>query len=152
MIVQTPQSVGTLLIDPNPEDTQLFLDALEDEKIANHVHTVSNGTEALDFLHQRGDYSDAPRPNLILLDVDLPEMDGHELLETLTDDPELAEIPVIVLTSSNGAETVAQSYNLYANAHVQKPVDPDEFIDVVRNLENFWLEIVWLPPDTSEGQ
>ena len=150
--VQPRQSAEALLIDPNPKDTQLFLDALEDEKIANHVHTVSNGVEALEFLHQRGDYGDAPRPNLILLDVDLPEMDGHELLETLTDDPELAEIPVIVLTSSDDAEAVAQSYNLYANAYVQKPVDPDEFIDIVRKLENFWLEIVWLPPNTSEGQ
>ena len=150
--MQPRQSAEALLIDPDPEDTQLFLDALEDEKIANHVHTVSNGAEALDFLHQSGDYSDAPRPNLILLDIDLPEMDGHELLETLSNDSELAEIPVIVLTSSNDAEAVAQSYNLYANAYVQKPVDPDEFIDVVRNLENFWLEIVWLPPDTSEKQ
>lgn len=146
------ESAEALLIDPNPEDTQLFLDALEDDKIANHVHTVSSGAEALDFLHQRGDYSDAPRPNLILLDVDLPEMDGHELLETLTDDPELNEIPVIVLTSSTNAEAVAQSYNLFANAYVKKPVEPDEFIDVVRNLEDFWLEVVWLPPDTRDEQ
>lgn len=152
MTVQPRQSAEALLIDPNPEDTQLFLDALADEKIANHVHTVSTGAEALDFLHQRGDYSDSPNPNLILLDVELPEMDGHELLETLTDDLELAEVPVIVLTSSNDAEAVAQSYNLYANAYVQKPVDPDEFIDVVRNLENFWLEIVWLPPTNEEQE
>lgn len=143
----TGQPAEALLIDPNPEDVQLFLDALEDEKIANHIHTVPNGVEALDFLHQRGDYTDAPRPNLILLDVELPEMDGHELLETLTDDPKLGEIPVIVLSGSADSEAAARSYNLHANAYIQKPVDPDEFIDVVRDLENFWLEIVWLPPN-----
>lgn len=151
-IVQTRHSAEALLIDPDREDTQLFLDALEDDKIANHVHTVSSGGEALDFLHQRSDYSDTPRPNLILLDVDLPEMDGHELLETLTGDPGLDEIAVIVLTGSTDAEAVAHSYDLHANAYVRKPVDPDEFIDVVRDLENFWLEIVWLPPDTRDGQ
>ncbi|WP_339105910.1 response regulator [Haloterrigena salinisoli] len=141
-----------MLIDPNPEDTQLFLDALNDEKIANHVHTVSDGTEALDFLHQRGNHTDAPRPNLILLDVDLPEIDGYDLLEELTDDSELAEIPVIVLTDSSDAEAVARSYELHTNAFVQKPVDPDEFIDVVRSLKNFWLEIVWLPSDADDDQ
>lgn len=146
------QSAEALLIDPNPEDTQLFLDALNDKKIANHVHTVSDGTEALDFLHQRGNHTDAPRPNLILLDVDLPEMDGHDLLEELTDDSELAEIPVIVLTGSSDAEAVARSYELHTNAFVQKPVDPDEFIDVVRSLKNFWLEIVWLPSDADNDQ
>ncbi len=146
------QSAEVLLIDPNPEDTQLFLDALNDEKIANHVHTVSDGTEALDFLHQRGNHTDAPRPNLILLDVDLPEIDGYDLLEELTDDSELAEIPVIVLTDSSDAEAVARSYELHTNAFVQKPVDPDEFIDVVRSLKNFWLEIVWLPSDADDDQ
>lgn len=144
------QSAEALLIDPNPEDVQLFLDALEDEKIANHMHTVSDGAEALDFLHRRGDYTDAPRPNLVLLDIDLPEMDGHDLLEELNDDSELAEIPVLVLTASDDAEAVADSYDLHANAYIRKPVDPDEFLEIVRHLENFWLEIVWLPPSDGD--
>ena len=144
------QPAEPLLIDPNPEDVQLFLDALKDEKIINQMRTVSDGADALEYLHQRGEYADAPRPNLILLDVDLPEMDGYDLLEKLTEEPELAEIPVIVLTGSDDADAVAQSYELHANAFVQKPVDPEEFIDVVRDLEDFWLEIVWLPPDDDE--
>ena len=143
-------SVEALLVDPNPEDIRLFLDALQNERIANRIHTVSNGHEALDFLNQRGEYADAPRPNLILLDVNLPEMDGHDLLEELTDHPELNPVPVIVLTGSDEAEDVAKTYELHANAYIQKPVDPDEFIDVVRTLENFWLEIVWLPDDEQE--
>ena len=139
-----------LLIDSNPGDVQRFLDALEDEKVSNHVHTVTSGAAALDFLHQRGDYSDAPRPNLVLLDIDLPEMNGHDLLETLNDEHELAEIPVIVLTTTDDDEAAAASYDLHANAHVQKPVDPDEFLEVVRRLEDFWLEIVWLPPTDND--
>lgn len=144
------QSVETLLIDPHSEDVRLFLEALESEKVANHVHTVSSGAEALDFLHQRGEHATAARPDLILLDTDLPGMDGRELLETLGDDPELTGIPVIVLTGSEDAEEVARAYELNANAYVQKPVAPEEFIDVVRDLENFWLEIVWLPTEDGE--
>lgn len=137
----------TLLIDPNLEHIQLFLDALENKKIANQIHTVSNGSDAIDFLRQRGDYTDAPPPNLILLEVDLPEMDGYELLDKLNDNPELAETPVIILTASDEAKAVARSYDLHANAYIEKPVDPDEFTDAVRSLEEFWLEIAWLPPD-----
>lgn len=138
--------VEGLLVDPNPEDVRLFLDALENENVATAIETVSTGAEALDYLHQRGAYADAVRPNLVLLDVDLPQMDGHELLEELDDDSELAAIPVIVLTESDEGEDVAQSYALHANAYVQKPVEPDEFVEVVRSLENFWLDLVWLPP------
>lgn len=142
--------VEALLVDPNAEDVRLFLEALENEKIANDIHTVSSGTEALDFLHQRGEYTDASRPNIILLDIELPEMDGHQLLEELTGDPELEGIPVIVLTESDETKDVAQSYQLHANAYVQKPVEPDEFLDVIRSLEDFWLEVVWLPPGDEE--
>lgn len=142
--------VEGLLIDPDTEDVRLFLEAVENEKIANNIHTVSNGAEALDFLHQRNEYTDAPRPNLILLDIELPQMDGHQLLKELNDDPELKGIPVIVLTESDEATDVAQSYELHANAYVQKPVDPDEFLDIVRSFENFWLEFVWLPPEDEE--
>lgn len=143
-------SVVALLVDPNTEDVRLFLEALENKKIVNEIHSVPNGAEALDFLHQRGEYTDAPRPNLILLNIELPEIDGHQLLEDLTGDPELEGIPVIVLTGSGKAEDVSQSYQLHANAYVQKPVEPDEFLDTIRSLENFWLEVVWLPPRDEE--
>lgn len=145
-----PQSVEALLVDPNPEEVRLVLEGLEDEKIANNIRPVSSGADALDVLHQRGEYTDASRPNLVLFDVALPEMDGRELLGELNDDPELVGIPVIVLTGSDDAEDVAQSYDLHASAYVQKPVEPDEFIDVVRSLEDFWFEIVWLPSETEE--
>lgn len=144
--------VEALLIDPNEEDVRLFLEALENERIANQIHTVSTGSEALEFLHQRGEYEDAPPPNLILLDVELPQMSGEDLLEELNDDPELARVPVIVLTESDEAENVAKSYDLNANAYVQKPVESDEFIDAVRSIEGFWLEVVWLPPDEEEDE
>lgn len=142
--------VEALLVDPNPEDVRVFLETLENEKTASSIHTVSSGSEALDFLHRRGEYSDAVQPNLILLDIDLPEMDGHRLLEDLTADPELEGTPVIVLSGSDKAERVARSYELRANAYVQKPVEPTEFIDVVRSFEDFWLDIVRLPPNESE--
>ena len=145
------QPVEALLVDPNPEDVRLFLDALENEKIANRIHTVSNRREALDFLHRRGEYEDAPRPNLILLEYELPRLSGPDVLEELDDHDELAGVPVIVLTDSDEAESVAKSYDLNANAYIQKPVDPDEFIDLARSLEHFWLEIVWLPPDDEDG-
>lgn len=144
------QSVQGLLIDPNPEEIQLFREALADETAANRLHTVSDGSEALDFLNRRGAYADAPRPNLVLVDVDLPEMDGRELIETLTDGSALEGVPVIVLTGSADAEAVAAAYDRHANAYVQKPDDPDEFADVVRDFEDFWLDVVWLPPGSAD--
>ncbi|WP_306438874.1 response regulator [Natronococcus pandeyae] len=104
--------VEGLLIDPNPEDVRLFFEALENEKVSNHIHAVPDGAEALDFLHQRGEYTDAARPDLILLDIELPEMDGYELLETLNCDSELAGISVLILTGSDDAEAVVQLYDL----------------------------------------
>lgn len=107
-------------------------------------------SEALDLLHQRGDYTDAPRPNLGPLDVDLPETGGYDLLEELNDDHEPAEIPALVLAASDDAEAVADSSDLHANAYVRKPVDPDAFLETVRDLENFRLEIVRLPPSDGD--
>lgn len=144
--------VEALLIDPHPEGVDLFLEALENEKIANRIHAVSTGKEALDFLNQRGEYSNAPRPNLVLLEFDLPEMDGSDLLEQLNGCSALADTPVIVLTGSDEAEDIVESYKLQVNAYLQKPVDPDEFIERVRTLENFWLELVWLPPRDTEDE
>lgn len=146
------QSVEALLVDPNAEDVRLFLDALESETIANRIHTVDDGAEALDFLHQRGEYEDAPRPNLVLLEYDLPRLSGEDVLEELDGHRELAVIPVIVLTDSDEAETVGKAYDLHANAYVRKPVESDAFVDFVRSLEKFWLELVWLPPGDEKDQ
>lgn len=144
------QPVETLLIDPNPEDVRLFLEALESDRVANHIHTVSTGAEALDFLHQRDEYSNTTPPELIILDIELSTMDGHELLKELNGNPKLSDIPVIILTESDDAESITQSYQHYANAYVKKPIDPDEFINTVRSLEDFWFEVVWLPSEDDE--
>lgn len=145
------QPVEVLLIDPYPEDRQRFVDSLEMGKIiSEHVHTASSGDEALAFLEQRGEYEDAPRPDLIMLEVELPEMDGHKLLEDLSEHPELSGIPVIVLSASDHDESIAKSYNLGANAYVRKPVDPDEFIETIRSIEDFWIEFVRLPPNKED--
>ncbi|WP_276256159.1 response regulator [Halomontanus rarus] len=139
-------SVEALLIDPNPEDVQRFLTAFENETLANNVTTVSNGTEALEFLNQRGEYADRARPNLVLLDIDQPEMDWRAFLETLDRDSELAGIPVIVLTESDDSDVIVQAYERHANGYVKKSADSDEFSAVVRSIEEFWFTVVWLPP------
>lgn len=140
-----------LLVEDNPGDVRLTKEAFKQGRIENALHVVSDGTEALDFLSQRGEYADAPRPDLILLDLNLPGKDGEDVLEELKDDPALRSIPVIVLTSSRAEEDVVKSYELHANAYLTKPVDPDEFIETVRAFEKFWFSVVRLPPEV-DGQ
>ncbi|MFC6716788.1 response regulator [Natrialbaceae archaeon GCM10025810] len=142
-------SVDILLVEDNPGDVRLTEEAFKDGRLANNLHVVTDGIEALDFLYQRGEYEDAPRPDLVLLDLNLPRKNGDEVLEDLKDDTELASIPVIVLTSSKAEEDIVTSYQLHANAYLTKPVDPDEFVDVVQSFERFWLEIVCLPPEEA---
>jgi len=143
----SPTSAQLLLVEDNPGDVRLTREAFEEGRIQNELHVVPDGAEALDFLHQRGEYSDAPRPDLVLLDLNLPRTDGETVLEELKADPELRSIPVIVLTSSRTEEDVARSYDLHANAYLTKPVDPDEFIETVRAFEKFWFSVVRLPPE-----
>jgi CheY-like chemotaxis protein len=139
------EPVDILLVEDNPGDFRLTREAFAEGRLANDIHVVTDGIEALDFLYQRGDYEDAPRPQIVLLDLNLPRKNGDEVLAEIKDDPELSRIPVIVLTSSEAETDVVRSYELNANAYLTKPVDPQAFIEEIRALEEFWLSLVRLP-------
>lgn len=143
--------IAILLVEPNPGDARLFTESFADASIASDVHTVTDGKAALEVVHQRGEYADTPRPDLILLDFQLPGTSGEAVLSELKSDPSLRSIPVIVLTSSDSEEDIARSYDLHANAYLQKPVDPEEFVDLVRSFEEFWLTFVRLPGDSDDA-
>ena len=140
------ESADILLVEDNPGDVRLTKEAFEDGCIANTLHVVTDGDEALDFLYQRGDHADDPRPDVVLLDLNLPRTNGDEVLAQIRNDDDFPHLPVIVLTSSRAEEDVARSYELDANAYLTKPVDPDEFIQAVRRFKAFWLDVVRLPP------
>ena len=137
--------VNILLVEDNPGDVRLTQEALKEGQICNTLHVTTDGVEALDFLHRRGDHADAPRPDIVLLDLNLPRKDGDEVLDEMRDDPNLKCLPVIILTSSEAQEDVVKSYESQANAYLTKPVDPAEFIEAVRSFQSFWLSIVRLP-------
>jgi CheY-like chemotaxis protein len=139
------EDIQILLVEDNPGDVRLTVEALRGAKVANELHVVGDGESAIDFLRQRGKYSDAPRPDIVLLDLNLPRLEGREVLADIKSDPDLAKIPIIVLTSSSSDTDIQQSYALHANCFVTKPVDFTEFIAAVRSLEGFWLKIVRLP-------
>jgi CheY-like chemotaxis protein len=139
------RSIEILLVEDDPGDTLLITDALEHHKVRNRLTCVTDGFKALDFLHRRGEFADAERPDLILLDLNLPRMDGRELLAIVKRDEELSAIPVVVLTTSDAAADVLRSYEMQANAYVVKPVDFDRFMDVVRQIDEFFLTVVALP-------
>jgi CheY-like chemotaxis protein len=142
---QHTRPVEILLVEDNPGDVRLTQEALRDGKVWNHLHHVSDGIEAVAFLRREGKYEDAPRPDLILLDLNLPRKDGREVLAEIKSDPRLAQIPVVVLTTSRAEEDVFRSYGLHANCYIVKPIDLDQFIHVVQSIESFWLCIVQLP-------
>lgn len=137
-----------LLVEDNPGDVRLIKEAFVDAQIANSIYVVGDGEEAIDFIYQRDTYVGTPRPDLILLDLNLPRMNGDEVLAELKNNPELDHIPVIVLTGSKAEEDIIRSYDLNANAYLTKPVEPNEFVNLVRSLEHFWLSLVRLPPHT----
>jgi CheY-like chemotaxis protein len=150
------QPIEVLLVEDDPGDELMTREAFEDNKIRNTLHVVRDGQEALDFLYRRGAYGDAPRPDLILLDLNLPRYDGRQVLEQIKQDPELSLIPVVVLTTSSAEEDILRSYKLHANAYVTKPVDLDQFIAAVRQIDEFFVTVVRLPgraeyPPTSPG-
>lgn len=134
-----------LLVEDNPGDVRLTIEALKENKLHVSLHVVEDGVEAMAFLNQEGDYADAPRPDLILLDLNLPKRDGRELLADIKADERLRRIPVVVLTTSQAEEDVLKTYELHANCYITKPVDLGQFIRVVQSIEHFWLTVVRLP-------
>ncbi len=137
--------IDVLLVEDDPGDALMTKEAFEHHKIRNKLHVVKDGVEALAFLRREGVFADAPRPGLILLDLNLPRKDGREVLAEVKADAELRSIPVVVLTTSDAEEDILRSYSLHANAYVTKPVDFDRFIEVVRQIDDFFVTVVKLP-------
>ena len=139
--------IEILLVEDNPGDVRLSIEVLRDAKVHNHLTAVGDGVEALSFLRREGIYADAPHPDLILLDLNLPKKDGREVLAEIKADDHLKRIPVVVLTTSQSEEDILKAYELHANCYISKPVNLDQFIKVVQSIEAFWLTIVKLPVD-----
>ena len=139
--------IEVLLIEDNPGDIQLTKIALEDNKMNVNLSVAEDGVEALAFLRKEGNYVNAPHPDLVLLDLNLPRKDGREVLAEMKADPILRRIPVVILTTSQAEEDVLRAYNLCANCYITKPVDFDQFVKIVRSIESFWFTIVKLPPE-----
>ncbi len=140
------EPIEILLVEDNPGDVRLTIEALKEGKIANHMSVAEDGIEAMAFLHREGKYKKAPKPDLILLDLNLPKKNGREVLAEIKVDPYLKSIPVVVLTSSEAEKDIVATYNLHANCYITKPVDFNQFINVVRSIEDFWFKLVKLPP------
>ncbi len=137
--------VEILLVEDNPGDVRLTVEALNEGKVRNNLNVVGDGVDALDFLLRRGKYTNAVRPDLILLDLNLPKKNGREVLAEIKKHPHLKRIPVVILTTSKADEDILKSYDLYANCYIPKPVDLEQFLKVVKSIESFWLTIVSLP-------
>ncbi|OFZ89337.1 MAG: response regulator [Betaproteobacteria bacterium RBG_16_64_18] len=138
-------SIEILLVEDNPGDARLTIEAMREAKVRNRMHVVEDGVEAMEFLRRQGRFGDAPRPDLILLDLNLPRKDGREVLAEVKTDPDLKRIPVVVLTTSRAEEDVLRAYDLHANCYVTKPVDFEQFMRVVREIDEFWVKVVTLP-------
>ena len=138
--------IEILLVEDNAGDVRLVKEALEENKFLNNLHMARDGVEAMKFLHKEGEYANAVRPDLILLDLNLPKKDGREVLAEVKGDEDLKRIPVVIMTISKAEEDILKTYNLHANCYITKPIDLDQFIKVVKSVENFWLAIVELPP------
>lgn len=140
--------IEILLVEDNPADVRLTLEALTEAKVRNRMNVAVDGEDALAFLRHQGKYRAAPRPDLILLDLNLPRKDGREVLAEIKEEPDLKMIPVVVLTTSKAEEDVVRTYHLHANCYITKPVDLEQFLSVVRSIEEFWLTVVTLPPNS----
>lgn len=143
--IKESKLIEILLVEDNPGDAELTLEALSDNKVRNNVHVVEDGEEALDYLFKRGKYTNVPTPDLILLDLNLPKKNGQEVLKIIKEDNVLHDIPVVVLTSSTADKDRVRSYGLNANAYVVKPVELTEFFEVIRAISHFWVHVVKLP-------
>ena len=152
MKTQHAKPIEILLVEDNPGDVRLTRESLREAKVRNNMVVAGDGLEALACLRREGQYTKANRPDLILLDLNLPRMNGFEVLDVIKEDPDLKRIPVVVLTTSQAEQDIIRSYNLYANAYVTKPVDLEQFIKVIRAIEGFWLEIVQLPDEKGPSE
>jgi len=149
-VISVPHSIygkpiEILLVEDNPDESSLTIETLKEGRVRNNVTLVEDGVAAMTFLRREGKFATAPRPDLILLDLKLPKMNGPEVLEEIKGDPDLRSIPVVILSKSSAERDVLQSYNLHANCYVQKPLDLDEFVAAVRRIEEFWISFVKLP-------
>lgn len=143
--VESGRPIDILLVEDNPGDVRLTVEALKEGKVRNRLSVAQDGVEALAFLRQEGKYQDAPRPDVILLDLNLPKKDGRAVLAEIKADDTLKRIPVVVLTTSSSEQDILRTYELHANCYITKPVDLEQFIEVVKGIEDFWLTIVKLP-------
>ena len=139
------RSIEILLVEDNPGDARLTLEAFKEGRVLNNITVIRDGVEALEYLRRQGKYADAPVPDLVLLDLNLPKKDGRQVLEEIKTDDKLKRMPVIVLSTSASQEDVARSYGAHANCYITKPVDLDQFLHVVQSIESFWLSLVKLP-------
>jgi len=146
MLKNDHKKIDILIVEDNPGDTRLIMEALNERDIVTS-HMVKDGVQAMDFLHKDSGYSQVPRPDLILLDLNLPKKDGREVLSEIKADEKLKKIPVVILTTSQAEEDILKSYNLHANCYITKPLDYNQFVTVVRSIEDFWFSIVKLPVD-----
>lgn len=137
--------IEILLVEDNPGDARLTLEAMREAKVVNRIHVVEDGVEAMEFLRRQGRFDDAPRPALILLDLNMPRKDGREVLAEIKIDPDLKRIPVVVLTTSRDEEDVLRAYDLHANCYVTKPVDLAQFMKIISQIDEFWINVVSLP-------
>ena len=145
--IERLRPIEILLVDDNPGDIRLTQEALKESKVLNNMHTVEDGMEALEFLRKEGRFKDVITPDIILLDLNLPKRNGREVLSEIKNDDVLKKIPVVILTISRAEEDILKSYELHANCYITKPVDMDQFIKIVRSIEDFWFTIVRLPPN-----
>jgi two-component system, chemotaxis family, response regulator Rcp1 len=143
--IRNNEPVQILMVEDNPGDARLAFEALKDSKVHNVLYHVRDGVEAMRFLRRQGEYTDVSLPDLVLLDLNLPKKDGHQVLKEMKDDAELRLIPVVVLTTSAAERDLVKSYGLHANAYIVKPIGLDQFVEVVQAIEEFWLSIVKLP-------
>jgi two-component system, chemotaxis family, response regulator Rcp1 len=139
--------IEILLVEDNPGDARLALESLKESKIRNTIHWVQDGLEAMKFMHRQGSYANAPRADLILLDLNMPKMDGRKVLAEIKSDDDLKRIPVVIFTISKAEEDILKAYDLHTNCYITKPLDLDRFLKVIQSIEDFWLTIVRLPKE-----
>jgi two-component system, chemotaxis family, response regulator Rcp1 len=147
MRIEKTNQIDILLVEDNPGDVRLTLEALKEAKLLNTISNVQDGVEAMAYLRREGKYREAKRPDLILLDLNLPKKDGREVLAEIKSDPSLKRIPVVILTTSRAEQDILKAYNLHANCYISKPVDLDQFIKVAKSIDDFWFTMVRLPPE-----